>query len=193
MLGRFGMVVGVVVLMTVLGAAPVRAQQMTPPLILTPASGPPGTTVTVSNTSKGPCVGFFGFQDVDLDVSDPAGDEIPNTDPAFATRELLVPQGIFPFPTGDWTATFTVPSDLGPGDKISVGATCEALSLFTGRTDTFNYAPATFTVMADATNDGGTTTTTRGGTTGVVPIPPGGGGTTTPVASPLAVQPRFTG
>ncbi len=151
-LRRFWLVVSLVALTTVVGAAPIHAGAR-PPLVLVPASGPAGTTVTVSNDPGNPdglCSGGIlgGTQEVDVDVAG-GGDEIVSSDPQFAP-------GIFAA-TGNWTATFTVPAGLAPGDKITVSAVCTE-SPFGGEVSTFfEYLPTVFTVTAGAT----TSTTTR--------------------------------
>lgn len=192
----FLLVVSVLALMAVLVAAPAGAGSP-PPLYLTPASGPVGTTVTVSSEElpvvpgprgQGECAGGSGSLfdlemtrgAVDVDVTDPDGEDVPNTEPYFTN---IVGS------SGDWFATFTVPAGLAPGDKITVAATCVETDPVTGQqTNTFHYEPAVFTVTATATNGGGTTTTTTG-----IPTISSAGVGTTPVATPLGVQPRFTG
>lgn len=154
-LRRFGLVVSLFALTASLGTATAGAG-VRPPLILTPASGPVGTTVTVSNDpadASGKCAApaelIFVSQEVDIDVVDPAGDEIVTTDPVFGVGEAA----------GDWTATFTVPAGLSPGDEISVSAVCREL-FGVEVLNAFQYRPAVFTVTAAPTNGGSTTTTT---------------------------------
>ena len=183
MFRRFGLVVTLLALVTLVGAVPASAG-IPLRLVLTPASGPAGTTVTVVNATESPegqCGGGLEVGEVDVDVIG-GGDEIDSSDPQ---SELFFDLILVPITTGSWSSTFTVPAGLAPGDQIPVTATCTELP-----TNRFQYAPAIFPVTAGPTN-GGTTTTIGGGTT--VPTTPPGGRGITPVPTPLGIQPRFTG
>lgn len=147
-------------------------------LVLSPTSGPPSSTFTVSGSN---CVDRDGGE---MSVEVTAPDTVEMT--ATAT----------PNDAGDWSTTLTVPADAMEGDAIVVNAECiETFAVATGfqgfRAPSGNsiseaYQPATFTVTAAPTTTEDTTTTTS---------------TTEPeaevddadAAAPVVAQPTFTG
>ncbi|WP_436794935.1 hypothetical protein [Actinospongicola halichondriae] len=141
-----------------------------PTLTLSPESGEPGSTFTVSG---GTC--FNQFADEEVTVT--AGGE---------TQELTANSD-----DGTWSATFDVPDDAAIGSTIDVEATCafpnydddlptiRRAPSGEAQVDTFDYDTAVFTVTGETTTTGGTTTAT--GAVGAA------------AATPTTATPTFTG
>ncbi len=90
----------------VAGISGVAAQSAPGQLTISPASGPPGTTITAEGTGCSPPleIGVFLFDEG-------------------AQRNLDLKQ-LSAQPGGSWTATLTVPMGFRPTGRVLVGATC---------------------------------------------------------------------
>lgn len=183
---RTGIATGVAASL-LLGLAPVAGAGGGSVMTIDPASGPAGTTITVSSTG-----GCFPGSDLRVTLTpgftgaiyaggvDGDGTPISSADGNLTDGEM-----------GSWTVPLPVPASAAAG-PYTVDARCIYTAMeprLTGRTQRaqnagFNYAPVRFQV----TPEEATTTTTLTATTTTVP------GTTTTVAPPAAraVQARPT-
>ena len=147
-------------------------------LVLSPTSGPPSSTFTVSGSN---CVDQDGGE---MSVNVTAPDTVEMT--ATAT----------PNDAGDWSTTLTVPADAMEGDAIVVNAECvetfgavatgfQGFRAPSGNFISEPYSPATFTVTAAPTTTEETTTTST--------TEPEGEVDDADAAAPVVAQPTFTG
>lgn len=149
-----------------------------PTLTLTPASGPAGSTFTVSGSG---CVDRDGG-DMSVDVT------------AADTVEMMITTT--PDDAGDWSVDLTVPDDATEGDEITVDATCiesflpvndqsfQSFRAPQGQSIGQPYETATFTVTASPTTTEATTTTEA---------PDDGDVDDATAAQPVQATPTFTG
>lgn len=166
-----------------LGAVPASAGDA-PTVSVTPASGPAGTTVTISGDG---CPGGDVLFGILRPYDEATGSSWPIVvNQVFAeddggwSGEVVVPASS-PFPDGDggWVDT-----EVAPGDGYSASAICGTPSPETS----FEYPRMPFEVTEGSTP----TTTIPGPTTTTIPVwePPA---PTPPPATPISDDPPFTG
>lgn len=171
------------------------AADYAPFVVVDPVEGPAGTTITTANDPAGWCADHVEQPDGTQTRGEPGTVVVemgtlaatPDIGGVVNLDEVLASKTITADADGNWSATFTIPTDAQPGDVFYVTGHCDAeLILLPSTTTTaptttttqpvpraaprallFDYYPAKFTVVGD------TTTTTSGVSgTGATPATP---------------------
>jgi hypothetical protein len=143
----------------------------TPTLSVTPSSGPPGTTVTISGTGCviAPDPGVPDVvESVNLRIRTSGGTVLDEP-----TVQIVV--------DGAWSFSYTVPEGVPIGETLKIEATCVGNSALAAGTATFGVE------LIDAPP---ATTTTTTGATNPLPAPPTGGETPSPDGSAAGADGR---